>query len=193
MAAGEIILASASPRRKVLMERLGRPFRTVVVEVDETIPPGLSGRQAAEELACRKARTATQGLAEGVIVGADTLVELNGRIIGKPADMEDAVRILTDLSGSRHDVITGLCIRDAASGRELTGSEVTRIVMRRMSQKEIEAYVASGESDGKAGAYAIQQSGDRYVERVEGSMDNVVGLPVRLLERMLDELGKDEH
>ena len=181
----ELILASASPRRRELMERLGRPFRVMPAHVDESPDEAIEPSVLAERLAERKAGAIAGTLSKGIVIGADTIVSLEGRIIGKPRDRADAVAILSRLSGSRHAVITGVCVIDAATGARAVESETTRVTMRRMSRAEIEAYVNSGEADGKAGAYAIQETGDRYVEKLEGDLDNVVGLPMRLLERML--------
>jgi septum formation protein len=128
-------------------------------------------------------------LTEGLVLGADTIVELAGRIIGKPADKADAQRILSQLSGSEHHVLTGLALVDVAKRRRLLAHDITRIRMRRITPEEIDAYVAGGEAMGKAGAYAIQETGDRYVETIDGSLTNVVGLPMELLERMIKAVG----
>jgi septum formation protein len=147
----------------------------------------------AESLAYVKATAAiaAHGLKSGLVLGADTVVVLGGRIIGKPADEADARRILLALSGSEHQVLTGVALVDAASGRRWTAHEVTRVNMRVMRPAEIDAYVASGEAMGKAGAYAIQETGDRYIEQLQGSITNVVGLPMELLERMISAAGYD--
>jgi len=129
------------------------------------------------------------GLAEGLVLGADTAVELGGRLIGKPADEADARRILSHLSGSEHCVLTGLALVDLPSRRRRLAHDVTRIRMRTMSPQEIDAYVAGGEALGKAGAYALQETADRYVEAIDGSRTNVVGLPMELLERLIKAMG----
>ena len=149
----------------------------------------------AESLAYLKAASTVQahGLRKGLVLGADTVVVLKDKIIGKPADEADAQRILSELSGSEHRVVTGLALVDAATGRRLLDHETTHIRMRRMTPAEIQAYVASGEGLGKAGAYALQETGDRYVERIDGSRTNVVGLPMELLERMLKAAGYDPN
>ena len=186
----ELILASASPRRRELLAATGRAFRVVPSDAEETVPEGLSPTEAAEHLACRKAAAVAARLSRGIVIGADTIVTSGPDIIGKPTDREDAIRILESLSRRAHTVITGLCLIDARSGRRLSGCERTRVQMRRMDRREIEAYVDSGEAMGKAGAYAIQESGDRFVERIEGSFSNVVGLPLELLGRMLEEFDR---
>ena len=188
-----IILASTSPRREALMNELKRPFRVVRPQVDETVGQGLSASEAAKELAARKAEQVAGRCTEGIVLAADTLVEVNGEVLGKPRDAGDAAKILTKLSGTRHAVITGVCMIDVVSRRKLIDSETTWVTMRRLSAEEIGKYVASGEAEGKAGAYAIQESGDRYVERVEGSLSNVVGLPMEKVKEMLDELESDRE
>jgi len=187
----ELILASASPQRRDLLRTLGRPFRVVPPTADEMLPAGISPRQGAEELARRKARSVATRLSQGLVLGADTLVAVGDRIIGKPRDREDAIRILEILSRTRHEVITGLCLIDVASNREIVASDSTAIVMRRMTRSEIEAYVDSREGMDKAGAYAIQETGDRFVERVEGSLSNVIGLPLELLAALLARMEGD--
>jgi len=183
-----IVLASASPRRKALLKQLGRSFRVVAPDVNEEASPGKDAAGIALELATRKAEKVAEQYRDGLVLGADTVVEVQGRILGKPRDKAHAATILRELSGTRHAVITGLCLIDAGSGRRLTAAETTWVTMRTLSPKDIADYVASGESDGKAGAYAIQESGDRYIEKVEGSFTNVVGLPMERVAEMLAEL-----
>ena len=150
--------------------------------------PGLSARRTAERNAVLKAQAAARKC-DGFIIAADTIVATRFGIVGKPRSIRDAVRILSRLSGTRHRVITGLCLLDTATGRTKIASEVTYVKMRKMTPEEIQAYVDSGEALSKAGAYAIQETGDRYVEKVEGSLTNVVGLPVELLTKMLRQFG----
>jgi septum formation protein len=188
----QLILASNSPRRRELLRQAGYRF--------EVRPPPIEDRGVTsaptpgayvESLAYLKAMAAigAHRPAEGLVLGADTIVELAGRIIGKPADEADARRILSQLSGSEHRVLTGVALVDMARGRRLLAHDVTRIRMRRIAPEEIDAYVASGEAMGKAGAYALQETGDRYVEKIDGSLTNVVGLPMELLERMIKAAG----
>ena len=181
-----LILASASPRRRMILRQLGLKFRVLTTSVRERVWPGLPPRRVAERNAVLKAQAAARKCS-GLIIAADTIVATRFGIVGKPKDMRDAVCILTRLSGTRHRVITGLCLLDTATGRTKIASEVTFVKMRKMTPEEIQAYVDSGEALGKAGAYAIQETGDRYVEKVEGSLTNVVGLPVELLIRLLRE------
>lgn len=181
-------LASRSPRRRALLRGAGIPFEVVDVEVDETPPPGLEPEAVARELALRKARAGAGRAGQGWVLGADTLVVLGDRILGKPRDRRDASSMLAALSARPHRVVTGVALV-GPGGAEFSGYDVTHVVMRPMSPGEIRAYVDSGESDDKAGAYAIQEAGDRFVERLDGSWSNVVGLPMELLRDLLARTG----
>ena len=123
----------------------------------------------------------------GCVLAADTIAALGNRVFGKPADRDDARRILQSLSGTTHQVITGVTLLDAASGAWLIRHDSTDVTMRRLAEREVEDYLDGGEWMGKAGAYGIQDKGDAFVERIEGSFTNVVGLPMELLARMLEE------
>ena len=166
---------------------MGLIFEARATDVDETLLPGESAFDAAERLARAKAGVAAAGSPEAFVVAADTLVVLEGVALGKPKDRGEARGMLAALAGRAHDVVTGLAC--AQGGRIVSGRETTRVVLARMSPDEIEAYAATGEPDDKAGAYALQGIGGLFVERVEGSPSNVVGLPVRLLYRLARELG----
>ncbi|MFO8012214.1 MAG: Maf family protein [Phycisphaerae bacterium] len=188
----QLVLASSSPRRRDLLREAGYRFAVRPPPVGEHAVPA-RGPPAAyvESLAYLKAEAAVDAhaLARALVLGADTAVELDGRILGKPADPDDARRILSRLSGTRHRVLTGLALVDQAAGRRLLAHDVTAVRMAEMSPEAIDAYVGSGEAMGKAGAYAVQETGDRYVEAMDGSRTNVVGLPMALLERMLKAAG----
>lgn len=184
-----LILASGSPRRRRLLTEMGYQFGVIVPGVDETLLPDAEAADEAERIAVAKAREVARRAPPAVILAADTLCALDGEVIGKPADREDARCILRRLSGTRHHVITGLCVLDPRTGRAVSESVATAVVMKPMTDAQIRDYVDSGESDGKAGAYAIQETGDRYVERIEGSFDNVVGLPTERLAVLLREFG----
>lgn len=184
-----ILLASTSPRRKQILASLGLVFEVRATTVDESLLPSESAFDAAERLARAKAVAVREVAPDALVVAADTLVVFEGAALGKPRDRADARRMLSALAGRAHDVVTGVaCVR---RGRVVSGRETTRVVFATMSQAEIEAYAASGEPDDKAGAYALQGLGGLFVERVEGSPSNVVGLPVRLLYRLASELGVD--
>ena len=192
----QIVLASASPRRKELLESLGVQFKVIPPQIDEEVPPYLPTTEVAEYLAFLKANAVASGLSSNkvkeqrnvIVIGADTLVLCSGNIIGKPKDRAEAIRILTQLSGTQHSVFTGLCIIDSVTGKMIQGREETMVQMRCISKAEIEEYVDSGRSMGKAGAYAIQEDNDKFVEKIEGSFSNVVGLPLDLLQEMLKKI-----
>jgi len=187
-----LVLASSSPRRRDLLRGAGYRFVVRPPPVGEGgVPARGSPGAYVESLAYLKAEAAIEahGLGDGLVLGADTAVELEGDLLGKPADPADARRILGRLAGTRHRVLTGLALVDLATGRRILAHEATAIRMAPMTPDEIDAYVASGEAMGKAGAYAVQETGDRYVEAMDGSRTNVVGLPMALLERMLKAAG----
>ncbi len=187
-----LYLASRSPRRHALLHEAGIAFQFVDVSVDESVDAGTLPEAAVCLLAERKARAGAQLLPptpSGLVLGADTLVALGDDILGKPRDRADARRMLGLLSGRRHRVLTGVSILDTCSGRARTEHACTFVEMRSLSQSEIADYTDSGESDDKAGAYAIQERGDRFVTRIEGAWDNVVGLPVQLVRKLLHEVG----
>jgi septum formation protein len=186
-----VILASQSPRRVDLLREAGIAFEAVSpvgpeLEMDDR---RFSPEEFVEAAACQKAESVADRFLDRIILGADTVVALNGRIYGKPTDRDDARRILSALAGVTQDVITGVTILQRAAGKRLVEHDVTRVTMRPMSPAEIEAYLDSGEWEGKAGAYGIQGTADRFVDRVEGSFTNVVGLPVERVLRMLAEFG----
>jgi septum formation protein len=184
-----IVLASASPRRRELLRALGLAFDVRAADVDEAIRGGESAFDAAERLAREKAAAVASGAPDALVIAADTLVVLDGEALGKPKDRADARRMLARLAGRAHEVVTGVAL--SKGGRLASGREVTRVVFAPMSPAEVEAYAASGEPDDKAGAYAVQGIGGLFVERVEGSPSNVVGLPVRLLYTLAAEMGVD--
>jgi septum formation protein len=184
-----LVLASASPRRRELIARLGVEFRVEPADVDETPPPGAGGEDAARDIATRKALAVAKRTDEPVL-GADTIVvAADGEFLGKPRDAADARRILGKLSGTTHRVITGVCVATGRGARLRTAVATTAVTMRPLSAAEIDAYVAGGECFDKAGAYAIQETGDRFVVRVDGDRTNVVGLPLETAARLLREAG----
>lgn len=187
-----LVLASASPRRRELLTEAGYRFEVRPADVAEELPEESDDPAAeAERLATAKAEAvAAQIKSSGRwVLGADTIVVLGRRLIGKPIDAADAEAILRSLSGSEHRVITGLALVECGTLRRLVRHASTSIRMRRIDDQEIRRYVAGGGSLGKAGAYAVQEGGDRYIERMDGSFTNVVGLPMELLGEMLSEIG----
>ncbi|HTG01299.1 MAG TPA: Maf family protein [Nitrospirota bacterium] len=184
-----IILASASPRRSELLRQVGISFTVAPADVDESIKPGEQAVKYAVRIAREKARMVAQRTASGIVIGADTVVVLGGEIMGKPLDARDAVRVLNKLSGNVHDVITGVAVVDAGTGRESVKSAITRVWFRKLSGAEIAAYVSTEEPLDKAGAYGIQGKGALFVDRIDGCYFNVVGLPLSLLGCMLRDFG----
>lgn len=173
-----LVLASASPRRRDLLARLGLTFTVSPSDADETWPEGLETGPAAQAIALRKARAVPAP--DALVLAADTVVVLDGEILGKPGDSGEAAATLGRLSGCTHEVVTGLAL--AAQGRETTAHETTRVTFARLTDAEIAAYVATGSPLDKAGSYGIQDDlGALLVERIEGDYFNVVGLPLRRL------------
>lgn len=182
-----LILASASPRRAELLKTAGFAFEVAPADVDET-PLSLEAPEPyALRVASAKAQAAVSActVPGAVILAADTVVAASGTILGKPTDGSDAERMLRLLSGATHDVHTAVVIRRGPA--EQTELVTTRVTVARLSQSEIDWYVASGEPDGKAGAYAIQGLGARFIEWIDGSWSNVVGLPIATVYRMLSQ------
>lgn len=184
------ILASNSPRRRQLLAKAGYRFEVVSPPLDEPAMDDLEvmPAQIAESLAYFKARSVMDRIGPPVpVLGADTVVALDHHLFGKPIDADDARRILRILGSATHEVITGVALLDP-SGARIIASDVTRVTMRPMSEQEMDEYIASGDWKGKAGAYGIQDCGDRYVERFDGSFSNVVGLPMELLKGVFGQL-----
>lgn len=184
-----IILASSSPRRRELLSQIGLPFSLMPVDIDERPRPGEPPVDYAERLALEKACAASDRLGGGIVIAADTIVVVHGAILGKPSDASDARRMLSELSGREHEVVTALAVRDTASARSAVRASITRVWFRTLTDREIDDYVATGEPLDKAGAYGIQGRGALLVERIEGCYSNVVGLPLSLLGEMLRDFG----
>lgn len=186
-----IILASGSPRRRELLERMGiDEFDIITSDADESVDEALPPAEQVEVLSRRKAdAVAAQVSLDDLVIAADTVVALEGTVLGKPADEEDAFRMLSALSGVRHHVYTGVTVR--MGDRVLTRHEVTAVDFRALEPDEVELYIATGECMDKAGAYGIQGYGCLLVESIVGDYYNVMGLPVGLLARMLKQFGVD--
>jgi len=182
------VLASASPRRKQLLANAGIPCKVRPANVEEIPQPGETPRDYVRRLARAKAE-AVQAQPGEVVLGADTTVEIDGRILEKPADAADAIRMLGLLQGRSHQVHTGVCL--VHEGRPVEEVSSTEVVFRSLEEGEIREYVASGEAMDKAGAYGIQGRASRFVEKVNGCYFNVVGLPVSLVWRILQGLQRD--
>jgi septum formation protein len=180
------ILASKSPRRKELLSELVNNFEIISAEVDESLPDGIHPREGVEILAVRKGEIIAKDNLDAIVISSDTLVELNGVALGKPTDKDDAVRMLTSLSGNVHNVHTGVAIHFA--GEVYSGVATTAVYFREMTKTEIEEYVNSGDPMDKAGAYGIQSGGGKFVEKTDGDYDTVVGLSMRLVKELLSKI-----
>ncbi len=182
-----LILASGSPRRRELLTRMGYSFEICTPDVDENVSGHAS--DIVRTLAVRKGRAAATHYTDGVLIASDTLVSLNGEPLGKPVDADDARRMLSSLSGREHEVFSGVCLIDVATGREEVQVVRTGVWFREITDQEIEDYIATGEPMDKAGAYAIQGIGGKFVKRFDGSYENVVGFPVDAVREMLSHFG----
>ena len=184
-----IVLASGSPRRQELLQRIGiTDFDIRVPETEESYPEGLSPRQVVEYISREKADAAAKLCTEDeIVITADTMVFLDEARLGKPADEADALRMLTSLQGRHHTVCTGITVRQG--GRSLTESESTEVYFRPATEAELRGYIATGEPMDKAGANGIQGMGALLVEKINGDFFNVMGLPVLRLSRMLSRFG----
>ena len=182
-----IILASASPRRKQLLGEAGYEFTVVLPEIEESAfaADAADPCEYAKSLALAKAKSVAEKLPDCLVIGADTVVDFEGEIIGKPAGDKEAEQITRKLFSKPHKVITAVAVVRLSDGTELVESDTTVVYPRRMSDEQIAAHITSGSWRGKAGAYAIQEGGDEFIERIEGSLTNVMGLPMELLQRML--------
>lgn len=188
-----LVLASASPRRRQLLAQLGLRFRVCESAVDESSL--LAGTddpvRLTQALALAKAQAVACREEDAIILAADTVVVVDGEILGKPGDAAEAVAMLERLQGRTHRVVTGVVVADVPGGRRETAAEDTLVTMRSLTRPEIEAYVAGGEPMDKAGSYAIQGLGSTLVTRVEGCFYNVVGLPLARVASMLKGFGID--
>lgn len=186
------ILASRSPRRRLLLAQIGLEPEIIPCEIDEELDSSRSPAENATSLALQKAKTVAVGISSGIVLGADTIVALDGHMLGKPIDPDDAVRMLEMLSGRTHTVATGFALIDRPSDRYVTGVEETRVTFRAIPRNEIDEYVAGGSPMDKAGAYGIQDDyGAVFVTRVEGCFYNVVGLPLSRFYSTLGEFQRD--
>lgn len=187
-----LILASSSPRRRQLLRRLRIPFEAIESGLPEDVPPGLMPRRTVLRLSLQKAQAVAANLgmpeAETLVLGADTSIDLDGSILGKPQDTEEARSMLSTLRGRSHQVVTGISLIRLPCGRTLSGAVSTTVWMKGFSSQQLDEYVSSGEPMGKAGSYAIQGRGGALVERISGCWNNVVGLPLCELARLSKKL-----
>ena len=187
MALPKLVLASASPRRAEILRMSGWDFETFPTAVDETRRIGEDAAPYVERVAREKAEAAAQGVADRIVVGADTVVVIDGEILGKPRDAEDARRMLRLLQDRWHKVVTGICVINKNSAAAEIAHETTEVKFGPMTEDEIDWYVSTGEPMDKAGAYAIQGLSARFIERIRGDYLNVVGLPLRELYKIVEK------
>ncbi len=183
----ELILASGSPRRRELLARITPDFKVVISDVDETIDETLPGTEIVAELAKRKAQVVAQDYPTDLVIGSDTIVYLDGRVLGKPADEAEAKQMLEALSGTTHHVYTAVYLTNGIT--EETQISDTKVTLHPLTAKEIADYVDSGEPMDKAGAYGIQGLGALLVDEIQGDFYGVAGFPIATVYRMLKKVG----
>jgi septum formation protein len=181
-----IILASASPRRRQLLAEAGYKFTSVCPDIDESafVGEGIGPCECAERLALAKAKSVAEKYPQCLVIGADTVADFEGEIVGKPADEKEAEEITRKLFSRPHKVITAVAIVRTGDGTEIVESDSTTVIPKKLTESQIAEHIRSGSWRGKAGAYAIQER-DEFVEKIEGSLTNVMGLPMELLHRLL--------
>lgn len=185
----EVILASASPRRKELLEKIGLRFKVEPSNYEEDMPSGLEPHELARKISLEKAKVVASKHENAIVIAADTFIVFGDQILGKPHTEKEARKMLETISGKSHSVITGFSIIDIGASKTLSKSVETKIYIRKLTPAEIEAYVKSKEPLDKAGAYAIQGLGAVFVEKIEGDYFNVIGLPLSALTEALKEFG----
>ena len=187
-----LILASSSPRRRQLLKQMGLEFEVIPADIDETARVQERPQALVRRLAVSKAVRVGEVHAEAVVIGADTVVALGRTILGKPQDTREAERMLQMLSGTRHEIYTGVSVWSGTRGQGFVKVCVARVTFRPLLPVEIQAYVATGEPMDKAGAYAIQGGAGQWVESYEGNLETVVGLPRETVERLLKRMAGDK-
>ena len=185
----QIILASTSPRRKALMTHLGLPFKVAASNYREVHHKYLKPESLVKFLAEGKARAAAGHYRNALIIGGDTIIVFRGKIFGKPKDQADARRMLKIFSGRPNYVYTGVCVMDSSSNKKISRCVITKIVMRRLNEKQIGYYVSTGEPMDKAGSYGPLGAGKGLIKKVEGDFTNSLGLPLDVLRGMLEKFG----
>lgn len=187
----KIILASGSPRRKKVLEQVGLDFEVEVSNYEEKSIPGAKASELAEFLSSEKANLVAINHNDAIIIGADTLVVLNNEILGKPKSEEEAKEMLRKLSNNIHTVVTGFTLIDTAKNKTFTSHVETKVTFKDLSELEIAAYVETGGTMDKAGAYGIQEKGGLFVKNIEGDYFNVMGLPIFAISQALYDFGVD--
>ena len=187
----QFILASASPRRRDLLRKAGYCFEIVPSEVDESAfdTNGITSEEHTKILALAKANDVAARFPNAIVMGADTVVDLDGKIIGKPDNAEHAEQITRKLFSKPHKVITGLALVCVEKNIEIVEADTTIVYPHQLTEAQIADHITNGQWEGKAGAYGIQETGDEFVDRIDGSFTNVMGLPMELTQRLLEQLG----
>ncbi len=193
-----IYLASSSPRRQELVRMLQLPVHIYPSHTDEAIELGTPPKSIVEQLSLRKAATAreqilaeSESAPDGIVLGSDTIVVLNGQVLGKPTDLTHAYEMLSALQGHTHEVLTGIALLDLRTEHAIIKHRLTKVTMKQLTTHQIDRYIATGEPIDKAGSYAIQGIGATLIDSIDGCYFNVVGLPISLLSDMLYEMGMD--
>ena len=184
----KLVLASRSPRRAEILNAVGWPFEMVAANIDESRFESEAAVPYVRRLAQTKAETVAKNLTSGLVLGADTVVLVDEEILGQPSDTKDARRMLRLLSGRWHEVLTAVALVRAGQGQVMADHEKTRVRFAEMSVEEIDWYVATGEPMDKAGAYAVQGSAALFIEEIQGDYFNIVGLPVRLVHKLVRKI-----
>jgi septum formation protein len=187
----KIILASTSPRRKELFSKLRLPFVTEAPDYEEDMTLKMPPLKLAKVLSNGKAMSVAKNHKTGIVIGADTFVVLNNKLLGKPKSEADARKMLASLSGKRVDILTGMTIIDIARAKKVSLTDVTKVYIKKLSPSEINNYIASGEPMDKAGAFAIQELGAVLIKRIEGDFMGSLGLPLFTLAKELKKMGVD--
>jgi septum formation protein len=185
----KIILASASPRRKELLQKIGLKFEVDASNCAEEIDPALKPDEIARRISVAKTKSVAARHQDAVVIAADTIGVIGKKLLGKPHTAVEARKMLAQISGKSHEVITGFTVLDTATNKIVSGAVSTRVYIKKLTPQEIDAYVATGEPLDKAGAYGIQGLGAVIVEKIEGDYYNVVGLPLSALAEVLREFG----
>lgn len=185
-----LILASGSPRRAEILNLVGWRFEKQVINIDESKIDGETSNEYVKRLALEKAEAVAKKNTDRLVLGADTIVVVDGDVTGKPIDLEDAARMLRKLSGKWHEVLTGVAL--VKNSKRYVSSESTRVKFSRMNDEEIEFLVRHGNPLDKAGAYAVQAQASLFIERIEGVYWNIVGLPINLVYHLIKKFTDDE-
>ncbi len=185
----KLILASGSPRRIELLKMLGCKFKIIPSKIEEKINPRLSPIQNVKRLSRQKALDVASRVVEGIIIAADSIVVLNGEILGKPKNIKDAEKMLRKLSNKEHQAITGVAVINAKTKKIAQDTAITRVRIRKLNKGLIKRYFEAVNPLDKAGAYAIQENGAMLIETINGSYSNVIGLPLDKLNKLLEKFG----